>query len=126
VDEIHSHEGAEHYRGAADAGELLEAAPRCLVDRVQIGFSGSGRFRAGHPKAHQRDFRRGIIYSGNFGRDADTISAIVGAISGAMNGMSSIPPRWIEKVRLTTGVCLPFTKGMDLFDVASQLADLVQ
>ena len=72
------------------------------------------------------DFRRGIIYSGNFGRDADTISAIVGAISGAMNGMSSIPPRWIEKVRLTTGVCLPFTKGMDLFDVASQLADLVQ
>jgi ADP-ribosylglycohydrolase len=72
------------------------------------------------------DFNRGIIYSGNFGRDADTISAIVGAISGAMNGMKDIPVTWIEKVRITTGVCLPFTKGMDLFDVASQLAELIR
>lgn len=72
------------------------------------------------------DFKRGIIYSGNFGRDADTISAIVGAISGAMNGMEAIPPKWVEKVRLTTGVCLPFTKGIDLFDVASQLSELVK
>jgi ADP-ribosylglycohydrolase len=72
------------------------------------------------------DFKRGIIYSGNFGRDADTISAIVGAISGAMNGMNSIPTFWVDKVRITTGVCLPFTKGMDLFDVASQLSELVK
>jgi hypothetical protein len=72
------------------------------------------------------EFKRGIIYSGNFGRDADTISAIVGAISGAMNGMSSLPQGWIDKVRLTTGVCLPFTKGMDLFDVAEQLTALIK
>ena len=72
------------------------------------------------------NFKRGIIYSGNFGRDADTISAIVGAISGALNGMNSIPSKWIDKVRITTGVCLPFTKGMDLFEVASQLSELVK
>jgi ADP-ribosylglycohydrolase len=72
------------------------------------------------------DFKRGIIYSGNFGRDADTISAIVGAISGAMNGMKCIPAAWVDKVRITTGVCLPFTKGMDLFDIASQLSNLVK
>jgi ADP-ribosylglycohydrolase len=71
------------------------------------------------------DFKRGIIYSGNFGRDADTISAIVGAISGAMNGMNNIPPAWVDKVRITTGVCLPFTKGIDLFDIATQLSELV-
>jgi ADP-ribosylglycohydrolase len=71
------------------------------------------------------DFKRGIIYSGNFGRDADTISAIVGAISGAMNGMKSIPQSWAEKVRITTGVCLPFTKGMDLFEIGSQLSQLI-
>jgi ADP-ribosylglycohydrolase len=71
------------------------------------------------------EFKRGIIYSGNFGRDADTIAAIVGAISGAMNGMTALPQAWVDKVRLTTGVCLPFTKGMDLFDVAAQLSDLI-
>lgn len=72
------------------------------------------------------DFKRGIIYSGNFGRDADTISAIVGAISGAMNGVSSLPAAWTDKVRITTGVCLPFTKGMDLLNVASQLTSLIK
>lgn len=71
------------------------------------------------------DFRRGIIYGGNFGRDADTIAAIVGAISGAMNGLKNIPVSWIEKVRTATGVCLPFTKGMDLLEVADQLAEII-
>jgi ADP-ribosylglycohydrolase len=72
------------------------------------------------------NFKRGIIYSGNFGRDADTISAIVGAVSGAMNGLKSIPPEWVDKVRITTGVCLPFTKGMDLFVVADKLVELIK
>lgn len=77
-------------------------------------------------KLTEGDFKRGIIYSGNFGRDADTISAIVGAISGAMNGMNDIPTSWVDKVRVTTGVCLPFTKGIDLFDVASKLTELIK
>jgi len=72
------------------------------------------------------DFKKGIIYSGNFGRDADTIAAIVGAMSGAMNGMKSIPQPWVAKVRTTSGICLPFTKGMDLFDVAARLTELIK
>ncbi|NUN10060.1 MAG: ADP-ribosylglycohydrolase family protein [Ignavibacteriaceae bacterium] len=70
------------------------------------------------------DFRKGIIYSGNFGRDADTICAILGAISGAMNGMKAIPESWVEKIRFTTGNCLPFTKGLDLINIARGLADI--
>ena len=60
------------------------------------------------------DFRRGIICSGNFGRDADTIAAIVGALLGALNGCEAIPRRWVEKTRYPTGTCLKFTKGKDL------------
>jgi hypothetical protein len=40
--------------------------------------------------------------------------------------MKCIPAAWVDKVRITTGVCLPFTKGMDLFDIASQLSNLVK
>jgi ADP-ribosylglycohydrolase len=77
-------------------------------------------------KLAKGDFQKAIIYGANFGRDADTIAAIAGAISGAMNGVSKIPEAWIHKVRITAGICLPFTKGMDLFDVASSLAQLIR
>jgi ADP-ribosylglycohydrolase len=71
------------------------------------------------------DFRKGIVYAGNWGRDADTIAAIVGALCGALHGCSEIPPEWIEKVRVAHGACLPFTKGLDILKVAKQLADLI-
>jgi len=71
------------------------------------------------------DFRRGIIYAGNWGRDADTIAAIVGALCGAMHGTGAIPAAWMAKVRIAAGACLPFTKGVDIFDVADKLAGLI-
>ncbi|MFZ5925746.1 MAG: ADP-ribosylglycohydrolase family protein [Bacillota bacterium] len=71
------------------------------------------------------DFRRGVIYAGNFGRDADTLGAIVGALCGALVGASSIPERWIEKTRYPSGTCLRFTKGLDIVEIAAKLASLV-
>lgn len=71
------------------------------------------------------DFRKGVIYSGNFGRDADTIGAIVGALLGASVGAAQIPPRWVEKTRYPTGTCLEFTKGKDLLQIAQELAALI-
>lgn len=72
------------------------------------------------------DFRRGVVYAGNFGRDADTIGAIVGALLGAMVGAENIPGRWIEKTRYPTGTCLKFTKGRDLKEIARELAALIE
>lgn len=71
------------------------------------------------------DFRRGMFWAGNFGRDADTISAIVGALSGAMHGTAVIPPAWIEKVRRPTGVCLRFAAQRDIVEIAKQLVEIV-
>ncbi len=63
--------------------------------------------------------------TGNYGRDADTIGAVCGAILGAKYTLASIPPRWVEKVRHPSGTCLTFTKGLDILDVADQLATLI-
>lgn len=71
------------------------------------------------------DFRRGVIYSGNFGRDADTIGAIVGALLGAQCGAQNIPAYWLEKTRYPTGTCLQFTRGKDLSEIAQELAVLM-
>ena len=47
----------------------------------------------------QGDPTRSIIYGANFGRDADTIASMVGALSGAFKGISGLKQEWIKKVQ---------------------------
>ncbi|HCM25858.1 MAG: crystallin J1 [Treponema sp. GWB1_62_6] len=70
------------------------------------------------------DFRRGLLWSANFGRDADTISGLVCSLSGALHGIEAIPPSWVEQIRHASGVCLDFSKDKDLLELADQLVDL--
>jgi len=72
------------------------------------------------------DFVEGVINAANYGRDADTLAAIVGALSGAMHGASAIPPEWIEIARRPAGRCLRFAASLDIADVAGDLARLVK
>ncbi|MAU12554.1 MAG: crystallin J1 [Anaerolineaceae bacterium] len=76
-------------------------------------------------KLTKGDFKTGMIWSGNFGRDADTISALVGAILGALHGTAVIPPAWIEKVDQPAGVCLHFAAEKSMQSLAVQLVDLI-
>lgn len=70
------------------------------------------------------DFRQGMFWACNFGRDADTIGAVVGAFCGAIHGIDAIPRDWVERVRKPGGVCLRFAAQEDLMDLAAQLARL--
>jgi ADP-ribosylglycohydrolase len=71
------------------------------------------------------DFGKAMFWGGNFGRDADTISAVLGALCGARQGLAVIPPTWIEVVRRPTGVCLKFAANEDIVEVARGLAKLI-
>ncbi len=71
------------------------------------------------------DFQKNMIWGANFGRDADTIGAIVGALSGARHGVSIIPKDWVEKVKHPAGICLKFTAGEDIVTLGKQLAELI-
>ena len=70
------------------------------------------------------DFQRGMFWACNFGRDADTIAALVGAMSGAIHGRDVIPTAWAEKVRRPAGVCLKFAAQRDIPEVARQLVEI--
>lgn len=72
-----------------------------------------------------KSFKSGLILAGNFGRDADTIGAIAGAVLGAKYGAKNIPGKWKEKTRYPSGTCLSFTKGIDIFEYAEKLAALI-
>jgi len=70
------------------------------------------------------NFKKGFKLSANFGRDADTICALVLALCAAGEGLSSIPEGWIEQVRKPAGVCLRFAAEEDMVDLGKQLAAL--
>lgn len=70
------------------------------------------------------DYHEGMFWAANFGRDADTISAVVGAIAGARHGLGAIPPNWVAPVRKPAGTCLPFAAQEDVVDLGDELADL--
>jgi len=70
------------------------------------------------------DFKTGLVMAANFGRDADTICALVTALTAARYGTSIFPEPWVEAVRHPAGVCLPFTADEDLVMLGGQLAEL--
>lgn len=77
-------------------------------------------------KLEHSSFKSGLILASNFGRDADTIGAVAGAVLGARYGAGSIPAHWLEKTRYPSGTCLKFTKEIDIFDYAKKLAVLIK
>ena len=76
-------------------------------------------------KLMNRSFKEGVILAGNFGRDADTIGAVAGAILGAKYGATSIPNGWSDKTRFPTGTCLEFAKGLDILNMSNQMAEIM-
>ena len=47
---------------------------------------------------HPTDFKAAITSAVNCGGDADTVGAIVGALSGASGGKNSIPGEWLDAI----------------------------
>jgi ADP-ribosylglycohydrolase len=44
-----------------------------------------------------------VEYGANFGRDADTIGTMVGALAGAFRGVNALKPAWVAKIEAAFG-----------------------
>jgi ADP-ribosylglycohydrolase len=64
------------------------------------------------------DLRRGVELAVNFGRDADTIATMTGAMCGAIGGPDAIPEAWID--------ALGATAIHDAEELARRLADVAR
>jgi ADP-ribosylglycohydrolase len=59
------------------------------------------------------DVERCVAYGANFGRDADTIASMAGAIAGALHGVGGIRSEWVEKANLLSGsVSVQLAEGL--------------
>lgn len=55
---------------------------------------------------------RAIEMSANFGRDADTIGTMAGAICGAFRGVNFLKPEWVEQIEKSCGTVQQNSKGI--------------
>jgi hypothetical protein len=67
------------------------------------------------------DFEASIIGSANYGRDNDSIAGMAGAIAGALLGISTIRPEWIDRIRIANRIDLePLVGGLATLTVELQ------
>jgi ADP-ribosylglycohydrolase len=50
------------------------------------------------------EVERSLLYGANFGRDADTVATMAGAIGGAFQGAGAVKPAWREKIGASSAV----------------------
>ncbi|MEW2121728.1 ADP-ribosylglycohydrolase family protein [Streptomyces sp. NPDC005474] len=67
------------------------------------------------------DFTESVLTAVNMGRDADTTAAVAGALAGATQGASAIPPEWSQAIGPARGTCLPSMAGHHILDIAELL-----
>jgi ADP-ribosylglycohydrolase len=56
-------------------------------------------------------------------KQADSVPAMAGAISGALAGVDRLPAAWRNRVSTLRGICIPALAGISLSDLADQLAE---
>ncbi len=63
------------------------------------------------------DPEKAIIYGANFGRDADTIGTMIGALSGAFRGVSGLKKEWVAKIEASYGKLQEISKDYGIPDM---------
>ncbi|MGI5272562.1 ADP-ribosylglycohydrolase family protein [Nonomuraea sp. CA-218870] len=66
------------------------------------------------------DYRETVLGGVNYGRDADSIASMGGAVAGALGGLGAIPPEWVEQVSAASRTDL-VAPGRALAAVARQV-----
>lgn len=68
------------------------------------------------------DVQAAVLLANGIPKAADSLPAMVGALCGAAQGSGALSARWQTQLTMCRGLCLPFTAGVRLDDLAHQLA----
>jgi ADP-ribosylglycohydrolase len=71
--------------------------------------------------AAQGEYVDAALAGVNMGRDADTIAAMAGGMSGALHGAQAVPERWRRRINRVRGHCIKAVAGTDLAELARAL-----
>ena len=68
--------------------------------------------------AHDGDFRAAVLGAVNYGRDADSIATMAGAVCAGLQGSAAIPADWVSEIETASRI--------DLSAVAATMASVVR
>jgi hypothetical protein len=68
------------------------------------------------------DVRQAVLGGTNYGRDADSIASMAGAITGALKGLSGVPGEWAETIAAASRTDLE-QPGRVMASVATELQE---
>jgi len=75
-------------------------------------------------KVTKGQFEPAVMAATMFAKTADSVPALVGALSGTLCDKEIVSPEWIARFRKLHGICVPTLAGKDYSDLAERLADL--
>jgi ADP-ribosylglycohydrolase len=84
-------------------------APETLASAYALALASDGEPMTAIPAA------------ATIAKQADSVPAMVGAISGALAGIERLPAAWRTRVTTLRGVCVPALEGVSLCDLADEL-----
>ena len=84
-------------------------APETLASAYALALASGG------------DPMTAIPAAATIAKQADSVPAMAGAITGALAGADRLPATWCAKVSTLRGVCVPALQGVSLRDLAGQL-----
>ena len=71
------------------------------------------------------EFEISLFAATAFAKSADSVPALVGAATGAVNGDKISFKPWLNHLQYLKGICIPDFKGKDYIGLTERLADLV-
>jgi len=74
-------------------------------------------------EACDSDLQAAVVLANSIPKAADSLPAMVGALCGAVQGPDALSRRWQGQLATCRGLCLPFTAGVRLDDLARELAE---
>ncbi len=76
-------------------------------------------------RAHGNDFNTSVMTAASFSKSSESLPAIVGALSGAMNVGEILNVHWTDSIQTLKGICIPEFAGKNFLSLTEQIAQKI-
>lgn len=73
---------------------------------------------------HGNNFENAVLTSSGFAKSAETLPAMVGALSGAMQSSKIASDHWLNAIGSLKGICIPSLSGKNYIILTEQISNL--